>query len=124
VRYRSSLKIEPLLLEEARADLAWLGGVDALFTPYLQLAEAREFDPADPQVQPLNFVPSEKALQTLVEVPSDALVGVIAVAARSRHRLEAIGQLPGGLLQGRAGLLRIGWRIEGGLAAARGPVPA
>lgn len=159
MRYHGPLKIEPLLLEEACADLARLGGADALFTPCFYLAEARELAPADPQVLPPNFVPSEKTLQTLVEVPSDALVGVVAVDARSRRRLEAIVRqfspaavrsallddpgaiarlveaadlvlatsvvrLPGELLRGIARLLRIGWRMEGGLAAARGPVPA
>jgi hypothetical protein len=158
VRYHSSLKIEPLLLGEPRADLARLRGADMLFTLYIYLAEARELAPADPQVLPLNFVSSEKTLQTLVEVASDALVKVVAVDARSRRRLEAIVRqfspaavrsallddpgaiarlveadlvlatsavrLPGELLQGIARLLRIGWRMEGGLAAARGPVPA
>jgi hypothetical protein len=159
VRYHSSLKIEPLLLEEARADPAWLRGADVLFTPYFHSAEARELAPADPQVLPLHFVPSEKTLQTLVEVPSDALVGVVAVDARSRNRLEAVVRqfspaavrspllddpggiarlveaadlvlatnavrLPGELPQGIGRLLRIGWGTEGGLAAARGPVPA
>jgi hypothetical protein len=158
VRYHSSLKIEPLLLGEPRADLARLRGADMLFTLYFYLAEARELAPADPQVLPFNFVSSEKTLQTLVEVASDALVKVVAVDARSRRRLEAIVRqfspaavrsallddpgaiarlveadlvlatsavrLPGELLQGIARLLRIGWRMEGGLAAARGPVPA
>jgi hypothetical protein len=90
VRHHSSLKIEPLLLEEARADLARLRGADVLVTPYLHPAETRELAPADRQVLPLNFVPSEKTLQTLVEVPSDAPVGAVAVDARSRRRLEAI----------------------------------
>jgi hypothetical protein len=159
VRYHSSLKIEPLLLGEPRADLARLRGADMLFTLYIYLAEARELAPADPQVLPLNFVSSEKTLQTLVEVASDALVKVVAVDARSRRRLEATVRqfspaavrsallddpgaiarlveaanlvlatsavrLPRELLQGIARLLRIGWRMEGGLAAARGPVPA
>lgn len=159
MRYHSSLKIEPLLLEEARADPVRLRGADVLFTPYFHSAEARELAPADPQVLPRHFVPSERILQTLVEVPSDALVGVVAVDARSRHRLEAVVRqfspaavrsallddsgaiarlveaadlvlatnavrLPGELLQGIGRLLRIGWRMEGGLAAARGPVPA
>jgi hypothetical protein len=157
VRYHGSLRIEPLLLEEARADVARLGGADALFTPYLHLAEVREPAPAYPQVLPLDVVPSEKTLQMLVEVPSDALVGVIAVDARSRRRLEAsVRQFspaavrsalddPGAIarlvaaadlvpatsavplpreLQGVTWLLRIGWRMEGGVAAARGLVAA
>jgi hypothetical protein len=162
VRYYSSLKIEPLL-EEARADLARLRGADVPYTPYFYPAEARELAPADPQVLPLNFVPSEKTLRTLVEVPSDALVAVVAVDARSLRRLEAIvrqfspaavrsallddpgaiarlveaadlvlatnaAKLPEELLRRVRWrvrrLLRIGWTSEGGLAAARGPVPA
>jgi hypothetical protein len=84
--------LQPLLLEEARADPTRLGGADALFTPYFHLAEARELAPAGSQVVPLNFVPSEETMRTLVDVPADALVGVVAVDARSRRRLEAIVQ--------------------------------
>ena len=84
--------LEPLLLEEARVDPARLGDADALFTPYFHLAEARELAPAGSQVVPLNFVPSEETMRTLVDVPAEALVGVVAVDARSRRRLEAIVQ--------------------------------
>jgi hypothetical protein len=80
----------PLPLEAAAADPGRLQGVDVLLTPYFHLAEARELAPAGVQVVPLNFVPSEETMRTLVEVPADALVGVVAVDARSRRRLEAI----------------------------------
>ena len=147
--------LEPLLLEEARADPARLGGADVLFTPYFHLAEARELAPAGAQVVPVNFVPSEETMRTLVDVPAEALVGVVAVDARSRRRLEAIVQqfspaavrsallddphavarlveaadlvlatnaakLPEELLRRVRRLLRIGWTMEGGLAATRG----
>jgi hypothetical protein len=82
--------LAPLLLEEARADPSPLVDADALFTPYFHLAEARELAPAGAQVVPVNFVPSEETMRTLVDVPADALVGVLAVDARSRRRLEAI----------------------------------
>jgi DNA-binding Lrp family transcriptional regulator len=84
--------LAPLLLEQARADPGRLAGADALFTPYFHLAEARELAPAGAQVVPVNFVPSEETMRTLVDVPADALVGVLAVDARSRRRLEAIVQ--------------------------------
>jgi DNA-binding Lrp family transcriptional regulator len=84
--------LAPLLLEEARADPTLLVGTDALFTPYFHLAEVRELAPAGAQVVPVNFVPSEETMRTLVDVPADALVGVLAVDARSRRRLEAIVQ--------------------------------
>jgi hypothetical protein len=41
---------------------------------------------------PLNFVASEDAMRSLVDLPADTLVGVLAVDARSRRRLEAIVQ--------------------------------
>jgi DNA-binding transcriptional regulator YhcF (GntR family) len=146
--------LEPLLLEEARADPARLGGAHALFTPYFHLAEVRDLAPAGVQVVPLNFVPSEETMRTLVEIPADALVGVVAVDDRSRRRLEAIvrqfspaavrsarlddpqavarlvdaadlvlatnaARLPQPLLRRVRRLLRIGWTMEGGLAAVR-----
>jgi ketosteroid isomerase-like protein len=43
-------------------------------------------------VVPLNFVASQDAMRALVELPADTLVGVLAVDARSRRRLEAIVQ--------------------------------
>jgi DNA-binding transcriptional regulator YhcF (GntR family) len=88
----AAVGMEPLLLEEARADPARLADADALFTPYFHLAEARELTPAGTQVVPVNFVPSEETMRTLVDVPAEALVGVLAVDARSRRRLEAIVQ--------------------------------
>ena len=41
---------------------------------------------------PLNFVASEDAMRSLVDLPADTLVGVLAVDSRSRRRLEAIVQ--------------------------------
>ena len=90
LRRETSVQAEPLLLEAAGADPSRLDGVDVLFTPYFHLAEARELAPAGVQVVPLNFVPSEESMRTLVDVPAEALVGVVAVDARSRRRLEAI----------------------------------
>jgi Bacterial regulatory proteins, gntR family len=90
LRRQSAVRAAPLLLEAAAADPARLQGVDVLFTPYFHLAEARELAPAGVQVVPLNFVPSEETMRALVEVPAKALVGVVAVDARSRRRLEAI----------------------------------
>ncbi len=84
--------MEPPLLDNARADSARLGGADAPFTPFFHLAEVRELTPAGAQVVPVNFVPSEETMRTLVDVPAEALVGVLAVDARSRRRLEAIMQ--------------------------------
>jgi hypothetical protein len=43
-------------------------------------------------VVPLNFVASEEAMQALVDLSADTLVGVLAIDARSRRRLEAIVQ--------------------------------
>jgi DNA-binding transcriptional regulator YhcF (GntR family) len=88
----AAVGMEPLLLEEARADPARLADADALFTPYFHLAEARELTLPGTQVVPVNFVPSEETMRTLVDVPAEALVGVLAVDARSRRRLEAIVQ--------------------------------
>jgi len=84
--------VEPPLLDNARADSARLGGADAPFTPFFHLAEVRELTPAGAQVVPVNFVPSEETMRTLVDVPAEALVGVLAVDARSQRRLEAIMQ--------------------------------
>jgi DNA-binding transcriptional regulator YhcF (GntR family) len=86
----TTVQAAPLLLAEAGADPGRLAGVDVLFTPYFHLAEARELAPPGVQVVPLNFVPSEETMRTLVDVAADALVGVVAVDARSRRRLEAI----------------------------------
>jgi hypothetical protein len=43
-------------------------------------------------VVPLNFVASDEAMRALVDLPAETLVGVLAVDARSRRRLEAIVQ--------------------------------
>jgi DNA-binding transcriptional regulator YhcF (GntR family) len=92
VQRETSIIVEPLLLEEAAAGAGELKNANVLLTPYFHLAEAREVAPDGVQVVPLNFVASEEAMQALVDLPADTLVGVLAVDARSRRRLEAIVQ--------------------------------
>jgi GntR family transcriptional regulator len=92
VQRETSVTVEPLLLEHAAAGSDELKDVNVLLTPYFHLAEARELAPEGAQVVPLNFVPSEEAMLSLVDLPADNLVGVLAVDARSRRRLEAIVQ--------------------------------
>ena len=41
---------------------------------------------------PLNFVASEETMRVLVDLPTDSLVGVLALDARRRRLLEAIVQ--------------------------------
>src|SRR5215211_2200420 len=93
VQRETSVSVEPLLLEDA-ADGSGelLKDANVLLTPYFHLAEARELAPEGAQVVPLNFVASQDAMRVLVELPADTLVGVLAVDARSRRRLEAIVQ--------------------------------
>ena len=93
VQRETSVSVEPLLLEDA-ADGSGelLKDANVLLTPYFHLAEARELAPEGAQVVPLNFVASQDAMRALVELPADTLVGVLAVDARSRRRLEAIVQ--------------------------------
>jgi len=93
VQRETSVNVEPLLLEDA-ADGSGelLKDANVLLTPYFHLAEARELAPEGAQVVPLNFVASQDAMRALVELPADTLVGVLAVDARSRRRLEAIVQ--------------------------------
>jgi DNA-binding transcriptional regulator YhcF (GntR family) len=92
VQRETSVQVEPLLLGQAAAGSEELKDVNVLLTPYFHLAEARELAPDGAQVVPLNFVASEDAMRALVELPADTLVGVLAVDARSRRRLEAIVQ--------------------------------
>jgi DNA-binding transcriptional regulator YhcF (GntR family) len=92
VQRETSVKVEPLLLQEAAAGVGELKDASVLLTPYFHLAEARELAPEGAQVVALNFVASEDAMRSLVELPADTLVGVLAVDARSRRRLEAIVQ--------------------------------
>jgi len=92
VQRETSVKVEALLLEQAAARSAELKDVNVVLTPYFHLAEARELAPEGAQVVPLNFVASEEAMRALVELPADILVGVLAVDARSRRRLELIVQ--------------------------------
>ena len=92
VQRETSVKVEPLLLEDAAAGVGDLKDANVVLTPYFHLAEARELTPDGVQVVPLNFVASQDAMRALVELPPDTLVGVLAVDARSRRRLEAIVQ--------------------------------
>jgi DNA-binding transcriptional regulator YhcF (GntR family) len=92
VRRETSVEVEPLLLEHAAAAPEELKDVNVLLTPYFHLAEVRELAPDGAQVVPLNFVASEEAMRALVDLSADTLVGVLAVDARSRRRLEAIVQ--------------------------------
>jgi DNA-binding transcriptional regulator YhcF (GntR family) len=92
VQRETSVKVEPLLLEDAAAGVGDLKDANVVLTPYFHLAEARELAPDGVQVVPLNFVASQDAMRALVELPADILVGVLAVDARSRRRLEAIVQ--------------------------------
>lgn len=113
VQRETTVKVEPLLLQETRADPELLADAAVLLTPYFHLAEARELAPAGAQVVPLNFVPSEETMRALVDLPAEALVGVVAVDQRSRRRLEAIVQqyspaaVRGVLLQDRRGVARV-----------------
>jgi DNA-binding transcriptional regulator YhcF (GntR family) len=92
VQRETSVTVEPLLLEQAAAGAGVLKNANVLLTPYFHLAEAREVAPDGAQVVPLNFVASEEAMQALVDLSADTLVGILAIDARSRRRLEAIVQ--------------------------------
>jgi hypothetical protein len=92
VQRETSVNVEPLLLEHAASGSDGLKDVNVLLTPYFHLAEARELAPEGAQVVPLNFVASEEAMRSLVDLEPDTLVGVLAVDARSRRRLELIVQ--------------------------------
>ena len=92
VQRETSVTVEPLLLEHAAAGAGELKNANVLLTPYFHLAEAREVAPDGAQVVPLNFVASEEAMQALVDLSAGTLVGVLAIDARSRRRLEAIVQ--------------------------------
>jgi DNA-binding transcriptional regulator YhcF (GntR family) len=92
VQRETSVAVEPLLLEQAAAGSGRLREANVVLTPYFHLAEARDLAPDGAQVVPLNFVAAEDAMRALVELPADTLVGVLAVDARSRRRLEAIVQ--------------------------------
>jgi hypothetical protein len=81
-----------MLLEDAAHGSGELRDANVVLTPYFHLAEARELAPEGAQVVPLNFVASEEAMRALVELPAGTLVGVLALDARSRRRLEALAQ--------------------------------
>jgi DNA-binding transcriptional regulator YhcF (GntR family) len=92
VQRETSVTVEPLLLEDAAAGSGRLREANVLLTPYFHLAQARELAPEGAQVVPLNFVASDEAMRALIDLPAETLVGVLAVDARSRRRLEAIVQ--------------------------------
>ena len=92
VQRETAVPVQPLLLEQAATGAGGLEDANVLLTPYFHLAEAREVAPDGVQVVPLNFVASEEAMEALVDLPVGTLVGVLAVDARSRRRLEAIVQ--------------------------------
>jgi DNA-binding transcriptional regulator YhcF (GntR family) len=92
VQRQTSVRVEPLLLEQAAAGSGELEDVNVLLTPYFHLAEARELAPDGAQVVPLNFVAAEEARRALAGLPAVTLVGVLAADARSRRRLEVIVQ--------------------------------
>jgi hypothetical protein len=81
-----------VLLQEAAARADGLDDASVLLTPYFHLAEVRKLAPNGAEVVPLNFVASEEAMRVLVELPTDTLVGVLALDARRRRLLEAIVQ--------------------------------
>jgi DNA-binding transcriptional regulator YhcF (GntR family) len=86
------LECNPVDLQRGLDQVQRETSVNVELTPYFHLAEARELAPDGAQVVPLNFVASEDAMRSLVDLPADTLVGVLAVDARSRRRLEAIVQ--------------------------------
>jgi DNA-binding transcriptional regulator YhcF (GntR family) len=92
VQAEASVLVEPMLLQEAAARADGLDDASVLLTPYFHLAEVRKLAPNGAEVVPLNFVASEEAMRVLVELPTDTLVGVLALDARRRRLLEAIVQ--------------------------------
>jgi DNA-binding transcriptional regulator YhcF (GntR family) len=60
VQRETSVKVEPMLLEDAADGSDRLKDANVLLTPYFHLAEARELAPDGAQVVPLNFVASRK----------------------------------------------------------------
>jgi DNA-binding MarR family transcriptional regulator len=89
VQQESIVKVEPLLIEEARANPALLDAA-VLLTPYFHLAEVRELAPERAEVVPLNFVASQETMRALLDLTAEARIGVVAANDRSRRRLEAI----------------------------------
>jgi len=82
-------RIVPLLIDEARADPSRLrDGV--VLVPFFHLADVRTFMPADIELVPLNFVPSEEVMRTLALLDAKTRIGVIALDERSRRRIEGI----------------------------------
>jgi DNA-binding transcriptional regulator YhcF (GntR family) len=92
VQAEVSVPVEPMLLRDAATGPERLGDASVLLTPYFHLAEARALAPEGAQVVPLNFVASEDTMRALVELPTDTLIGVLALDARRRRLLEAIVQ--------------------------------
>jgi hypothetical protein len=81
-----------MLLDDAAAGPDRLADASVLLTPYFHLAEVRKLAPNSTHVVPLNFVASEETMRTLVELPANSLVGVLALDARRQRLLEAIVQ--------------------------------
>ena len=92
VQAEASVPVEPMLLQDAAVGPERLADASVLVTPYFHLAEVRKLAPEGAEVVPLNFVASEETMRTLVELPGDSLVGVLALDARRRRLLEAIVQ--------------------------------
>jgi DNA-binding transcriptional regulator YhcF (GntR family) len=93
VQAEVSVPVESLLLEHAAGEGSGrLAGASVLLTPSFHLAEARQLAPDGVQVVPLNFVASLEAMQVLLSLPANALVGVLTLDARRRRLLEAIVQ--------------------------------
>ena len=93
VQAEVSVPVEPLLLRDAAGEgSGGLDGRSVLLTPYFHLAEVRELVPDGAQVVPLNFVASEETMRTLIELPADTLIGVLALDTRRQRLLEAIVQ--------------------------------
>jgi DNA-binding transcriptional regulator YhcF (GntR family) len=88
-REASEHRLEPLLIDDARADPTRL--LDSVvLVPFFHLADVRTFLPKEIEIVPLNFVPSEEVMRTLAHVDEQSHVGVIALNERSRRRLEGI----------------------------------
>jgi DNA-binding transcriptional regulator YhcF (GntR family) len=92
VQAEASVLVEPMLLQDAAAGPDRLADGSVLLTPYFHLAEVRKLAANSAHVVPLNFVASEETMRVLVDLPTDSLVGVLALDARRRRLLEAIVQ--------------------------------
>jgi DNA-binding transcriptional regulator YhcF (GntR family) len=88
-RATTDYRIVPLLIDEVRDDPTLIqDGV--VLVPFFHLADVRTFMPADIELVPLNFVPSQDVMRTLALLDDGTHVGVIAQNERSRRRIEGI----------------------------------